>query len=270
MAEIQVGEYLIDLDVVIPSGTQPVDFNVSLIDNNEIKQTKVFMFGKSAIGTKQTIEKAFKITEGGEHTIFFRGVTENPWGKSDPFESSALSFELIPSVIPISLKDDWVMYCDDRSKESGVAVSDFKAKGWNIIKQKQVEPRAEAARDWGVFTTGEYKSNPSICIIGPDQTPIYPVQKPYYWAHLLYSPTHVAGKCDCDDLIYGNGGKIYDAGKYALVRYVIHNGRAVVLDWDSGDHIYMGSDWHRTVWLEIAKLRSAVVYTWYIYNKVEI
>lgn len=268
MAERHVGEYLINLDVVVPSGTQPVDFTVSLIDNNEIKQTKVFIFPKSAIGAKQTLGKAFKITEGGEHTIYFRGFTENPWGKSDPFESKIINFELIPGVIPIDITDAWVVYEDDKYIRNTYDVQgDFEAKGWNIIDSVGVEERSEAGDEWADFH-GKYANNPAICVFGSGQTPIYVEGAKFWGMYFIKENSITPGQVG---YVYKgnkwiNGQKQYDGTKFAFLKLFMQNNRPVILCWtderfDTGDlRPLIGA------WRYAAELRSSVMFSWYIFN----
>lgn len=267
MAEVIVGEVLIDVEVELVRGTQPIDVLITLIDNDAVVTTRKFVFGDEYIGTVARVANVFKITDEGQHVIYTRTIVRNPWGEDEPRDSNVLSFELIKSAIPIAIDEPWKLWYDTRApgEEAEVAKRDFIDKGWNVVDKEAAGEGSDAAPDYNEWSTEDYHS---ILILSENQCPVYQGPSPYYWASFIFNASGLPGTWDGVETIYGNDGKRYNHENYALIKYFVHHGHSHALIYDNDDHYPMASDWHRTVWNYVANLRAAAYYSWYIIDKV--
>jgi len=113
----------------------------------------------------------------------------------------------------------------------------------------------------------EYRWQSCMWSFSYNQAPFYQ-DGPRFWGTLLNG----TGKLGTIGSSYANDRNIYGHKKYysesfALVKYFLYNNRSIIVIFDDADHLYMGSDWHRTVWLDVAEKRSSVIHAWSIYDK---
>ncbi len=268
-----IGAVIFDVETMVGRGTPPLELILRLIDNDEQVEEKVFILSEAHIGVVLPFESVFTVKDAGVHNVYTQIETKNPWG-TETLETDIDTFEIQRSVIPIDIAADWVLYFADeidRWQLSSAALErDFVDRGWNIFKKIKCESKSYVAPQWALFKK-DYINNPSIVVISNGQTPIY-AEGPKFWGPYIYrlnslEPGYVGYVYKGDEWLNGNNRRIFDIDNFALGKYIMVDGRPVLLDWmgtgfDTGDLRPFVKAWQ---WM--ATKGASVLRPWFIFDK---
>jgi len=262
-----IGSVIFDVETRVDHGTPPLELILTLFDNEVPVAEERFILSDAHIGRTIPLESVFTVKEAGRHTVYTQIEAKNPWG-TETMKTDPDTFEILKNVIPIMLGETWELWFDGRARtdEAIVAVSDFRARGWNFGTgdgKTKVDTGSEARDEWAAFVND---TRHAVCIFSYGQCEFDSAGRPMIWGTLM-NGTKAPGTIDGGDYIHGNGGSRYHIEGHALVKYLRYKNRSVIICVDNDDHLFMSSDWHRKIWLWIATKGSSVTRPWFIFDK---